>query len=211
MIRPKILLVEDLLFIVTLMTELLKQYYDVTVADSVESARAALEVERFDLALLDLKLGEHGCGLEVLPEILSRGARVMVISAHCTPAWGLACLRGNVSCFMDKHKTGSELLDKIELVLAGRQDFPAEWLAKLGDGKPLSLPPMGLTQRKVLSLLVNNNDLTNLAISEILGKKDETVKKAMSELIQKFAAKHRFDLVKRAKERGFLPIRVEAA
>lgn len=206
--RLKILLVEDLLFIVDLMLPVLTAHFDVTVAADMTTGRAAMATTHFDLALLDLNLGTPECGVELVPELVAKGTKVIVISAHCTPQLALACLRNGVACFIDKHKMGHNLLEKIRLVLAGHKDFPAEWLATVGAGQQPQLPRLNLTKRKILSALVKDHNLTNNALGDLTSLSRHTIKKAISELILDFNAQNRFDLVLCAKEQGFVAIRV---
>ena len=203
--RPSILLVEDLLYIVTFVQPTLQDRYDITVAANVEEVRAALAETTFQLVLLDLNLGDGLSGLDLIPEIVATGARVIVASAHCTPEAGLACLRNGVYGFIDKHKMADDLITRIEKVLAGHQDYPFDWLASMQSIPIPPIPELDPVEFKVLSLLVLYPDLGNKQIGAIINKAEDTIKKCMSSLYHKFNLKGRFTLILEVKHRGFLP------
>lgn len=77
--RPRILHVDDDHDVLELVARTLEPVVRVVSADSVVEARRALLLHHFDLAVLDITLGDV-CGLDLLPELRSRsGASIPVI------------------------------------------------------------------------------------------------------------------------------------
>ena len=81
--RPSILHVDDDPDMLEIVAQTLDSTASVTSVDSVESARCALLVHNFDLAILDIGLGAAS-GLDLLPDLHGRQAPIPVIifSAH---------------------------------------------------------------------------------------------------------------------------------
>jgi PAS domain S-box-containing protein len=82
--RPRILHIDDDYDVLALVSQQLRSIADVVSVDGVASARRALATERFDLAVLDIALGEDS-GLDLLPDLRgSFGAAmpVIVFSTH---------------------------------------------------------------------------------------------------------------------------------
>ena len=96
---PALLLIEDQLFLITLLVPKLQSQYRVTAVSNLADALAQIKTERFAVALLDLKLDDSNVlqGLNLLPALKASGTPVIVVSAHCTgaaPARRRACLCG---------------------------------------------------------------------------------------------------------------------
>ncbi|MEA3117690.1 MAG: hypothetical protein QOI13_960 [Paraburkholderia sp.] len=82
--RPRVLHVDDDHDVLALVTHALRTTADVVSADSIESARRALAVDRIDLAVLDILLGTDS-GMDLLPDLrdsLGNAIPVVVFSAH---------------------------------------------------------------------------------------------------------------------------------
>lgn len=201
----KVLLVDDELYLMSFMMPTMQNNYEMSVASNATQVREQLARERFDVVLLDLDLNDNVSGLDLLPEIRETTAKVIVVSARCTPQAALACLRNGIRAFVDKHEFADALIPTIERVLAGQQVFPDAWLATLNDKTVTPLPDLDLTERKVLDLLSIDPSLTNAAIGEALHKSESCIKKCVSELFGKFDIKGRFNLVYEARQRGYLP------
>jgi PAS domain S-box-containing protein len=82
--RPLVLHVDDDHDVLALVTHALRTTADVVSADSIESARRALAIDRIDLAVLDILLGTDS-GMDLLPDLrdsLGNAIPVVVFSAH---------------------------------------------------------------------------------------------------------------------------------
>lgn len=90
------------------------------VAASVAEARAAIETIEFDLALLDLGLGD-GSGIEVLEALSTK--QPGVLSSICTVFEDeenvLRAIRAGAAGYLLKHEAVSGLIDLLETMLAG--------------------------------------------------------------------------------------------
>jgi DNA-binding NarL/FixJ family response regulator len=112
--RLKILLVEDSLGILRILTELIETVPTlelVAVADTAVSALHAFRLHRPDVVILDLALRE-GHGLEVLREIKQHapGCRVLIFTAHDAEPYRSRCLTAGADLFFSKHREHRELV-----------------------------------------------------------------------------------------------------
>jgi DNA-binding NarL/FixJ family response regulator len=205
--RPSVLIIEDQLLVSQLMQQLLAARYDVTIASNTEQATAALAARKFDVALLDLKLDKSGnlVGLSLLPIIDRNGAKIIVVSAHCSAHAGLTCQKSGVFGYIDKVKCVTDLISTIEMVLAGQQCFSDEWLDAINSKDLLPLPTITAAERRALDLLLEDPNRTNEDLGAILNQAPNRVRNIFTDLFAKFQVKGRYNLVLEARQRGYLP------
>ena len=89
-----------------------------TAVASAPGAREAVEKARFDLALLDLKLGQDN-GLDLLPQLLASqpGLAVVVITAHATFETAVEAIKRGASDYLPKPFTPAQIRHVVERVL----------------------------------------------------------------------------------------------
>lgn len=205
--RPSVLIIEDQLLVSQLMQQLLATRYDVTAVSNTEQAIAALAARKFDVALLDLKLDKSGnlVGLSLLPIIDRNGAKIIVVSAHCSAHAGLTCQKSGVFGYIDKVKCVTDLISTIEMVLAGQQCFSDEWLDAINSKDLLPLPTITAAERRALDLLLEDPNRTNEDLGAILNQAPNRVRNIFTDLFAKFQVKGRYNLVLEARQRGYLP------
>jgi DNA-binding NarL/FixJ family response regulator len=200
---PSLLLIEDQLFLITLLVPKLQSQFQVTAVSTPAAALAQLQTGHFAVALLDLKLDNSNVlhGLNLLPALKASGTPVIVVSAHCTGAAPALCLRGGVSGFVDKIHTANGLLPVIETVLAGNKSLPTEW----GSTSPAKVFKLNTSQRRVLERILANPYERNQSIAKKISLSLSTVKKNVSLLLRFFDCETRFELAHEAERCGFLP------
>jgi DNA-binding NarL/FixJ family response regulator len=200
---PSILLIEDQLMFIELLLPRLRQQYQVETAQTPAIALAKLERQKFDLALLDLKLDNSPAleGLNLLPAIEQNGAQAIVISAHCFGSAQLVCQRSGVVGFVDKAGSADDLLPAIATVLAGQPSLPPDW----GEGGPDELPELNNSCRKILARLMEDPALSNHEISQKINVSLSLVKHSNRVMFDLFDCKTRHQLVNEARRRGYRP------
>ncbi|HEX7832655.1 MAG TPA: response regulator transcription factor [Thermoanaerobaculia bacterium] len=82
----------------------------------------ALAHDRFDILVLDLRLG-GASGLDVLVRLRQEYADlpVLMLSMHPEEQYAVHCLRAGASGYVQKDATADEILDAIERVASGRR------------------------------------------------------------------------------------------
>src|SRR5215468_1848001 len=89
----------------------------VTGAPSAEAARAALASRAFDIAFLDLRLGNAN-GLDLLPELLASrpGLAVVVVTAYATIDTAVEAIRRGAADYLPKPFTPAQIRHAVEQV-----------------------------------------------------------------------------------------------
>src|SRR6476620_5230756 len=87
----------------------------VTGAATAEAARAALTGRSFDIAFLDLRLGDAN-GLDLLPELLAHhaGLAVVVVTAHATIDTAVEAIRRGAVDYLPKPFTPAQIRHVLE-------------------------------------------------------------------------------------------------
>ena len=119
-----VLIVDDLEDARELLTELVNAGFPqavVTVADSVAAARTAIAGRRFDLALVDLSLGD-GLGTEVIALLRQRQPACMAVvaSIHDDDERLFAALKVGASGYLLKDQPAELTLRQLQLIADGQ-------------------------------------------------------------------------------------------
>ena len=171
-----VLIVDDLEDARELLTELVNAGFPqavVTVADSVAAARTAIAGRRFDLALVDLSLGD-GLGTEVIALLRQRQPACMAVvaSIHDDDERLFAALKVGASGYLLKDQPAELTLRQLQFIADGQPPLSpavARRLIQHFQGRQHSGPaPMveeALTprEREVLGLLARGFTLTDIA------------------------------------------------
>ena len=123
--KAHILIVDDELHIRTSLKELLsRDGYEVVAVESGEAALERIVEEKFDLALVDLKLGKMG-GMDVLAEIRQRSPDTItiVLTGHASLETAVETLRKGAHDYLFKPAKPAELRESIHLGLIKRQEM----------------------------------------------------------------------------------------
>lgn len=171
-----VLIVDDLEDARELLTELVRQGFPtarVTTADSVASAHAAVIGRRFDLALVDLSLGD-GIGTEVIALLHRRQPECMTVvaSIHDDDERLFAALQAGASGYLLKDQPADLTLRQLQLIADGQPPLsPAvarrliQHFQKRQQSEPAPVTDEALTprEREVLGLLARGFTLTEIA------------------------------------------------
>lgn len=140
----------------TLRTALESMGHTVAEAADGTQALAALRLQRFDLAFLDLRLGREQ-GLDLLPDLLraAPGLHIVIITAHASLATAIEALRRGAFDYLPKPFTPNQLrvaLDRSALVRGLRNRVAAleEQVGQLAPDVGLDTDEPGV--RKVLDV-----------------------------------------------------------
>lgn len=112
--RPHILLVEDSSLVVDALRVLLEEHgYEVTAADSIESARNAVARHAPDFALLDLTLPD-GDGLDLARDwSRAQSIAVLALTGHADDATRDRCMDAGCRAVLVKPVLSKELLRQL--------------------------------------------------------------------------------------------------
>jgi len=129
----------------------------VTGAASGEAARAAVAVQAFDLAFLDLRVGDTN-GLELLPELLARRPQmaIVVITAYATIDTAVDAMRRGARDYLPKPFTPAQIRHVVEQIGEGQRltRRVADLQAQLAEAAPEIAPDSNApAMRAVLDLL----------------------------------------------------------
>ncbi|MDX2169003.1 MAG: sigma-54 dependent transcriptional regulator [Deltaproteobacteria bacterium] len=94
--------------------------YRVSGAATAEAARAAVAADAFDVAFLDLRLGDAN-GLDLLPELLARRPQlaVVVITAYATIDTAVEAIRRGARDYLPKPFTPAQIRHAVEQIAEG--------------------------------------------------------------------------------------------
>ncbi len=129
----------------------------VTAVASAEAARAAVAAGRYDLAFLDLRLGEAN-GLDLLPELVARlpDLDVVVITAYATIDTAVEAMRRGARDYLPKPFTPPQIRHVVEQVAERKRLVRqvAELRSELASAAPeIELESVAPAMRAVLDVL----------------------------------------------------------
>jgi DNA-binding NarL/FixJ family response regulator len=141
-----ILLIEDFEDIREWLAGLLRQAFGdvvITMAATVAQACTQLEVQRFDLIVIDLNLPD-GTGIEILHKARGLSTHCVVATAYDDDAHLLAALNAGADGYLLKDQTGEQLIRDLHGILAGSPPL----------SPPIARRIMKMARQDVASLLV---------------------------------------------------------
>jgi DNA-binding NarL/FixJ family response regulator len=166
-----------------------------------------------DVALLDLDLGVHGSGEEVLPVLLAGGCRVLVVSGISDEAVIGRCLGRGASGWLPKSASLDELLVAVlELAAGGEVMRQAErdrllrvWRARRESESEATAPFLRLSHREraVLGLLMEGRSADRIA--ELSFVSLDTVRTQVRAIRTKLGVNSQLEAVAMATRAGWSP------
>lgn len=183
----KILLVDDHAIVRQGVRQLLLNHAvarEVVEADSGAQALASLDIDPFDIILLDISLPDMN-GVEVLKRLKRRQPRtpVMMFSMYREDQYAVRSLKAGASGYLSKTVTASQMIEAIRQVAAGRKYVSpalAEALADYVSFDSDQLPHEKLSDREyqTLCMLASGKRLTDIAHALSLSVKTVSVYRA---------------------------------
>ena len=204
-VRTRVLIVDDHAIVRDGLRRLLQERPEmaVTEAASGEEALQLAAQEDFDLILLDLNLPGVG-GLELLRRLVRlQPTPVLVFSQHSEAIYATRALESGARGFVSKNATPEELLDAIDIVMAGglavEKAISAEMAVhELADDAYLR--PLTERDLEILRLLAAGHSLAE--ISKRLGIAYKTVANTLSRIKEKLGVSQTSELIRIAMGRG---------
>lgn len=173
-------------------------------AERGEEAIGRFEADPPDVVLMDLQLPGWN-GIETTERLLEAapGAKVLVFSTFARDDEIQSALDAGALGFLQKTAGRDELIAALRAVAAGDRSLPGEIATRLA-GLRLG-PSITLREREILALVAKGR--ANKEIAAELGIAEDTVKRHISNLLQKLEVSDRAQATAEAIRRGI--IRVE--
>lgn len=168
-------------------------------AGSITEARAALAVTVPQLTLLDINLG-RGNGLQLLPELLAAGSRVLVLSIRDEASVIEQALAAGADGYLIKDAAGKELALALAALAQGQRYLPPNVAVRLA-GRQGPQAPQGvdsLSARELDVFLLVAQGLGKGEMAARLGISANTVETHRQKLKQKLGADSQHALLKLA-------------
>jgi DNA-binding NarL/FixJ family response regulator len=158
-------------------------------APDVASAKALLRTASFDIAILDLVLGEDDDGgLSVLAALREAGRSVpaVIITAFADVDRLKRALNLGASFLIEKPFRGAELVETVRKLLGDQRD--------LGALVTEAIARSGLTEREAEIARLVLKGLPSAEIATVLGSSDKTVRQHISRIYEKCGVSSRPEL-----------------
>ena len=115
---PRVLVVEDNAETQLLLQHILRNDYDATIVDSVDAALSACREETFALLMLDINLGEHRTGTDLLHLLreppYNIAAPALALTAYAMPGDQQRLEREGFDAYVSKPFSQKDLLSVME-------------------------------------------------------------------------------------------------
>jgi two-component system response regulator NreC len=194
---PRLLLVDDHAIVRSGVRRLLVDAGFDVVAEASTAAEALVlaQSESPDAIVLDIGLRDRS-GLEILPELVASGARVVILSMQDEPVYARRALEQGAQGYVLKDAADVELADALRAVLAGQLYVQPAMAARLVLGEPED--DLSQRERDVLRLIALGH--TNLEIASQLFLSVRTIEAHRRHILTKLRLTTRADLVRYALE-----------
>jgi DNA-binding NarL/FixJ family response regulator len=185
---------------------LMEDQGDMTIAGSATNGREAVDMFarlRPDLTLMDLRMPDmNGIRAIILIREQFPDARIIVLTTYPGDVQALGALKAGAMGYLLKSSLGTELLDAIRTVHAGKRFIPPEVAADLGR----HAADEALTAREIEVLKCAAGGHSNKQIARELGISVATVKAHIRSLLPKLSAGDRTHAVTIALKRGIFDL-----
>lgn len=172
-------------------------------AGSAAEALSACAAHQPDVVIMDLQLGEVN-GITCTEQLgqAQPGIRIMVFSSFARDEDVYRAIRAGAMGYLQKSAPREDLLKAIRTVATGKRYLPGDIAQRLAErlGRPEPSP----REREVLAQMAGGR--SNKEIAAALGLSEETVKRHVSNLLEKLGAQDRTQAVTEAIRRGLLEV-----
>lgn len=206
-----ILLIEDFAEIRSWLAGLLREAFGevhITEAVTVAQAYACLDVQVFDLIVIDLNLPD-GTGVEILQRIKAQGltAHCVVATAYDDDAHLLSALQAGADGYLLKDQPGEQLIRDLHGILTGSPPLSppiARRIMRLAKQQPatLLLTPITPREEEVLACIAKGLNRTEAAL--ILGVSAHTITTHVRSIYSKLDISSRAEATVEAIRRGLI-------
>lgn len=205
--RPiRILCVDDHPLLREGIAALMEDQAEMTIAGSAANGREAVDMFgrlRPDVTLMDLRMPDMD-GIRATSLIREQfpDARIIVLTTYPGDVQALGALKAGAMGYLLKSSLGTELLDAIRAVHAGKRFIPPEVATELGR----HAADEALTAREIEVLRCAAGGHSNKQIARELGISEATVKAHIRSLLPKLSASDRTHAVTIALKRGIFDL-----
>lgn len=205
--RPiRILCVDDHPLLREGIAALMEDQAEMTIAGSAANGREAVDMFgrlRPDVTLMDLRMPDmDGIRATALIREQFPDARIIVLTTYPGDVQALGALKAGAMGYLLKSSLGTELLDAIRAVHAGKRFIPPEVATELGR----HAADEALTAREIEVLRCAASGHSNKQIARELGISEATVKAHIRSLLPKLSASDRTHAVTIALKRGIFDL-----
>ena len=176
-----------------------------------DAVREAIELDP-DIAVLDIGMPLLN-GIEATRQIVRRApsVRVLILSMHSEQAYVTQAVQAGARGYLLKESAGSELIEAIAAVAAGRSYFSPPVAQVVFDDYVKSLVDRGITdrydalserEREVLQLVAEGR--SSKEIAEVLSISPATVETHRTHVLQKLGLRNTAEVVRYAARRGIV-------
>lgn len=170
-------------------------------AGTVDDALATCRAERPDVVVMDLGLAGRS-GLEILPEVVELGARVVVLSMQHQPAYARLAFERGAMAYVLKDAADAELIQAIRAVTDGGSYVHPTLSAKLASG--VDDDDLTGREREILRAIALGH--TNQEIAGQLRLSVRTIEAHRRHVATKLRLSSRAELVRYARQHGLLDV-----
>jgi DNA-binding NarL/FixJ family response regulator len=179
----------------------------VTQSGTVTEAEAALLALQPDVVLIGVADMAAGAPQDVARlRACTPGARVVVLLARDDPFAVRSMLSAEVQAVLPRHVSPEELADTIRVVACGADRLVLSVSSRTLDGLQERTAPDLLTARELEIVVLVAGGLRNSQIARHLFITEGTVKRHLSNVYAKLGATCRTDAVRKAVDRGLIPV-----
>lgn len=175
----------------------------ITQAASFSEAQSRLAVDSFDVAIIDIHLGDNS-GLELVAWIrkISASMGIIVFSMSSHPEQILAAMDHGASGFLEKSAPIEELIEMIESAARNPRGFRSPELPRALN---LRRSTTTLTPREVEILEILPSGETYAELASRLFISESTLKSHLRSIYRKMDSRNRTEAINQARRLGILP------
>jgi DNA-binding NarL/FixJ family response regulator len=207
----KILIADDHPIFRSGIRHILREAWATAEIDEVAGLRDLIERlqrQRYDLVITDLTLPD-GSGFEALRRVQAQDSPtpVLVVSMHAESEFALQALKAGAKGYLAKDRAGTDLMDAVHTILAGRFYIGSNLAHKLAEvtvGNQDLAPHELLSQREfsVMQALANGSSIVDIAQTMNLSPK--TVSTYRLRLLKKLGMDNNADMIRYCLARGLV-------
>lgn len=207
----RILLIEDFEEIRRWLAGLLREAFgevSITEAATVAQAYAHLDVQSYDLIVIDINLPD-GTGIDILRRIKTQGstAHCVVATAYDDDANLLSALHAGADGYLLKDQPGEQLIRDLNGILSGSPPLSppiARRIMRLAKQEPATLLLVPLTPREEEVLTYIAKGLNRVEIAQALGVSVHTITTHVRSIYAKLDISSRAEAAVEAIRRGLI-------